>query len=163
LNVQDDIQLVVGNPELDNYLSNTVYGKLNQLIFRLNAQQHTYPTLADAVELITGSGTSWTLGNKIEIIPENAINQDFGIIFFNTGLSDAVTTFDVTVYKGNAGSEIAIGNVRPVRMTQTSGCIPLPFQCEIITKNTRISAAIASQSGNVDKLKVSLTYFMYEL
>lgn len=129
--------------------------KTSKILSDLEYRQRVYPTLAAGIT-IDGAAGAWTLGTKTTIVPANTITSGFIILGINIGALSANDTYELVLYSGSVGNEVEIGRIRFVKTTtETVGYIPL--QTERIAANTRISAALASSSGN-DDVVVSLVY-----
>jgi hypothetical protein len=94
-----------------------------------------YPTLANGIQVNTGS-EGWQLGNFTEIVPANTINSSFDIHFLNF---ESASTRE-------ANPSVIISNV--------------PVQVPVIYANSRISARLASNSGN-RSVTLSVYYHTY--
>ena len=124
---------------------------------RLHNTNKVYPTLADGIVVMTDIDP-WVLGNPVEIVPANAINQNFDIHFIEVEGASATDVYELVLYSGAPGSLVEIGRIRTSKQTANTGATSVPFPCEIQPANTRISARIAAKIGASHTLTISLAY-----
>jgi hypothetical protein len=124
-------------------------------------EQWVYPTLTTPPQLISGSGTAYTLGNFVELIPENAINAPFDLHFFNTGIASGVCTYEVHLFRGSVGNEVIFAKIRFARLTNQMGAYPFPLMTPVFPANTRISGKLATSLTTQETLNCSLAYHHY--
>lgn len=143
---------------LDNASNKTVLGYGNSQNLHTHSSAKCYPTLANGVA-VSGATQAWTLGNFTEIVPANTIAAPFDIHYINFEAASANDVYELVLYKGASGSEVEIGRIRTYRTTGTSA-IAEPFQMPVQAANTRISAKVASASGNKN-VTISVFYHTY--
>lgn len=123
--------------------------------FHVHQQARCYPTLADPVNLVSGSASAWDVGTITEIIPADTITNKFDIHFLEISDISATDNYELVLYGGASGSEEEIARVR---FSQEG---PRPIQIPIQDPNTRISAALACADGDGATCDVSVYYHTY--
>lgn len=135
----------------------TTFDKVEVLEEHSHSESKVYPTLANG-ETVT-AGAAWTLGVFKEIIPVNAIDEDFDIHWINVEAASDDEVYELVIYAATT----EIGRVRfTVSLTAGARVLlpPLRFQCPIIAKNTQIQAKVATAGGG-DTCDISLQYHVY--
>lgn len=159
-NLVHTINQKLGN-STDNWPTHrTVLGYTNVVYQHIHNRAYCYPSLADGVLLSTGNG-SWVLGNIIEIVPQNTIQDRYDIHFLVSEGASSSDIYEIVLYSGNIGSEVEIARVRTSKETNNSGTSNIPIQIAPLNSNTRLSARIASQSSGIDTMTVSIFYHIY--
>ena len=118
-----------------------------------------YPTLANGI-IVAGGVGAWTLGNFVEVIPANTITTDFDIHWVHVESVSATDIYELVLYSGLSENEVEIGRVRTSRESAQSGATDVPIQIAPQHANTRISAKLASKSGN-NNMTISFYYHEY--
>lgn len=147
---------LLGNPD-SNYLDESIFGFLKQFRLHFHATGKVYPNLANSITVVGGVG-AWQFGNKVEIVPANAITTDFDIHWLNTYDSTATDEYQINLYYGD--SEILLNESKTSKEANQSNVIPIPVMGRIIPANSKIMASLASSTGN-DQLKLSVSYHGY--
>jgi hypothetical protein len=137
----------------------TILGYSNAAYQHIHSPAKCYPTLANGVT-VTGAAGAWALGNFAEIIPAGTITTEFDIHWVNFEAVSANDVYEFVLYAGGAGAETEIGRVRTYKTSTAAGSISVAIQIPPQPANTRISAKVASSSGN-DNVTVSLFYHEY--
>lgn len=153
------IQDVLGN-KTDNISGDSLYALAHINEEHNHSPSKVYPTLASTPDITTGT-PAWTLGTFQEIVPVNTITSPFDIHHIAVEHVDTVTTYELVLYRGAVSSEVEIGRVRYSKTTNIATVSSQPFQTAILPANTRISARVASQSGNNDDTGISIFYHTY--
>lgn len=150
-----------------------VYSVMKRLLDQIIASQHiqlehihsaqkTYPTMANSIVLTTGSGTAWTAGNFIEVVPANGITSPFDIHWISIGSVSLVGgTYYIELYSGAIGLEVSIGQCRAYRQANQAGAAPSPMTTAIQSANTRISAKVACSDATAETIGIALFYHTY--
>lgn len=159
-NNQDESSKTIGNIDTDNYLSNNIYGILENLRKYTQSVNKVYPSLADNV-LVTGGTAAWELGSFVEIIPVNTITNYFNIHCMGLTYPSAVDCYQIELYSGGSGDEVLIAQVKVCRDTNQGSVSPTCIITPIIAPNTRISAKIATKGGGNDTITMALGYHEY--
>jgi hypothetical protein len=143
----------------------TVGKAIESQINRINRHMHSgakcYPTLA-AGKSVQAASSAWTLGNFAEIIPANAIAAPFDIHYLNIEATPGAGTYEIHLYTGALGEEVEIGFVRTTKLLDgLTAAVSVPFQMDVVPKNTRISAKLASSLTNGPTVTFSAHYHTY--
>ena len=122
--------------------------------------QYVWPPTASSVTL-TATATPWTHGTIVEIIAAAAVADDFDIHWTSlTGLS-ANAEYEIIVYSGPGASEVEIGRTVATRNAVQSQESNAPMMTGLLPAGTRVSASVASSSGNADTINVKLFGHLY--
>lgn len=133
----------------------TSFDKVEVMEEHMHKESKVYPTLAAAVTATTAAG-AWTLGNFVEVVPANTIDEDFDVHWVNVEAVSADDTYELVLYAATT----EIGRARGYVKNQQS----MPewmFTCPIIRKNTQIQAKVASALGSSATLDLSVHYHVY--
>lgn len=116
-----------------------------------------YPTMDDGVEL-TADSDSWTLGSITNIVPSSTISHDIvlrGVILESISEN---TTYEVVLYEGAEGSESEIARKRFASSSNISAFPDISIISDVISADSRISAALATASSSADTVTISLEH-----
>lgn len=143
-----------------SYLNNNIWGYSQRNEKHSHSIGYCYPNLATGILVTCGSG-AWQLGNFIEIIPANTIDDYFDIHWLH-GYSASVTdSYQINLYQGIEGNETLISEVPFIREATQAGVSPNKIITPLLQPNTRITAKGASLSGGNDTIRVKLQYHKY--
>jgi hypothetical protein len=132
----------------------TSYDILHTLEEHFHTTQKIWPPSANSITLTAGDAAAWTHGTKVEIITSLADWSDFHWV--NISGMSANGEFEVILYQGGAGSEVEIGRCEAVRNAVTSQEGKAPMMTVMLPPATRISASLATSTGNADTCAVKL-------
>lgn len=121
--------------------------------------QKVYPPSANAIVLISAASI-WVHGAKVEIIPAGTISEDIDLHWALITALSANGEFEVIVYKGAVASEIEIGRTATERNAVQSQEGSLPIMTRL-SAGERISASLATNTGNANTCKIKLFYHEY--
>lgn len=110
------------------------------------SKQFTYPNLGSAIQVNTGV-TAWTLGNFVQIIPENFIEKQFKIRLVNFELLSDDTTFQLNLYTGPINFEVLIAQTRVTRTGVQVKNDGKHLDTPTLLPLTRISCRLASAAN----------------
>lgn len=144
----------------DDASDQTLLGYHNSLYQHVHKPSKCYPTLANGI-VVTGGVPAWALGSFVEVIPANTITTMFDIHYINFEDASATDSYELVLYGGLGGAEVEVGRVRTSRESATSGITNVPIQIPPQMANTRISAKVASKTGNGDTVTISFYYHIY--
>jgi hypothetical protein len=133
--------------------------KIHILEEHAHSPQKIYPPSANAI-VLTAAASAWTHGTKVEIIPAGAISEDIDIHWANITSLSANGEYEVIVYKGAVASEVEIGRVPAERTSVQSQEGNQPMLTRLL-KGERVSASVATSTGNADTCKIKLSYHEY--
>jgi len=157
MNIQDEIQKTVGLLT-DNTGKNNLFSKICRLQQQFNNSCKVYPSLEDGVRVFANVG-KWVLGECVEVVPIDVITTRFNIhciVIENASLEDS---YELVLFKGLIDNEIEIGRIRFNKSDKKGqGVSNINFQCKCLQANERISAKVASSSGNNGYVDISLMY-----
>lgn len=158
--VVDAINSVVGT-NADTSSDNTISGKLAEIFEHMHSSSQIYPKLADPV-LITKAGGAWAAyGTPTEVVPVDTITVEFDLHWVVVSDISANGFYTATIYKGLAGSEIAIAEIAANRNAVQSQEGSIPIATAPIPANTRISVALSSSNAGADTVNVRLMYHLH--
>ena len=125
----------------------------------LHGHQKVYPPSASAI-VLTSAASVWTHGTIVEIIAAGAITLDIDLHWALITALSANGEYEVKVYKGAIASEVEIGVVACERNAVQSqeGSQPLVTR---LSAGERISASLATDTGNANTCKAKLFYHEY--
>lgn len=162
INIQD----VVGNKTDDsfNLTSDTdimsLVGYLKGNYYHIHAPSKVYPDLADPVTLVT-STTSWEYGSIVEIVPANTISLPFDIHWIYVSDLDTNAQYQLQLYSWDVGSEVVIWTIAFFRDGNFNMSWDIRVQIPPQSPDTRISAALTSNSTNADTVDIKISYHEY--
>jgi hypothetical protein len=133
--------------------------KIHILEEHAHSPQKVYPPSANAI-VLTAAASAWTHGTKVEIIPAGAITKDIDLHWALISALSANGEYEVKFYKGAAASEVEICTTATTRNSVQSQEGSLPVMTSLL-KGERISASLATNTGNADTCKVKLFYHEY--
>ena len=151
---------VIGNKS-DTHDGTSIRAVVHTLDEHAHKAAQAIPTGAAGVVVTCGDSNAWDLGNFAVLIATNAIDEDFDIHFIVMEAMSANATYEVVLYSGADGSEVEIGRVRVVRITNQVRSEDLPFQCQLQAANAQIKAKVMSSTGALDTVTMSLYYHTY--
>ena len=142
--------------------SNSILAHLNTSYYHVHGKSFVYPNHASNVVLTSGSGAWATTGNKIEVIPENALSvAAFDLHWINLSAISDNCELQIDIYSGNAGEEVLIGATRSHRNTnqvrESANRIQIPQQ----EKNKRISCVLSDSTSGTITVAVSFEGHYY--
>lgn len=132
----------------------TSHDILHTLEEHFHGVQKIWPPSAASVTLTAGDAAAWTHGTKVQIIASLDDFTDFH--WLNISGMSANAEFEVILYQGAVSSEVEIGRCEAVRNAVTSQEGKAPMMTAILDPGTRISASLATSSGNADTCAVKL-------
>ena len=160
INGKEQLKRTLGDFDTDDYNSDTVVGRLESNEDHIHKPSKVYPSNAAGVNVAGGAG-AWQHGNKVEIIPANTITDVFDIHYVIVEDVSANDVYQIQLYTGSAGSEVLYGTTKTTESTILgNGQASVPIRTSKTAANTRISASVASSSGN-DNIDISLEYHEY--
>jgi len=139
------------------FMGNIDFKKIFYLYKRFVNSSKPYPSMVNTTIYTAGVGT-WQLGSFVETIPVNTITTDYTITKIQCAAVSAVSSYEVVLYSGLAGSEIEICRTRLAAGTGTNAVLNLDVVTPILPANTRISAKIAYALGGTATLAMSVIY-----
>ena len=132
-----------------------IYDKSEIMEEHMHSPAKVYPSLSTGIT-ITANGTPYVLGNAANIIPLNAITDDFDIHYINVLAASNTAEYELVLYANSV--EIARKSLH--RNSVPAGTSSEPIQTPIIDANAVISAKLASSSGGAS-IVISLAYHLY--
>ena len=120
-----------------------------------------YPKLAAPVELTCGDAAPYTPGVIVEIVPASTITEPFDIHWAHVSGLSANGDYVISLYAGAVASEVEIACFPAVRTAVQSQAGSAAVMTAIIPANTRISASVASSSGDADTVNLKIQYHKY--
>ncbi len=151
---------VVGNKD-DEHGTMSVAGQVHELVEHTHEAAKCIPSGAAGVVVTAGDSEAWDLGSFAVMSATNAIDEDFDIHFVVVEVMSANATYEIVLYAGADGSEVEIGRVRVVRVTNQVRSSHLAIQTPIIAANTQIKAKVMSSTGALDAVTLTLFYHIY--
>lgn len=120
----------------------------------LNGAPSVFPTLADGVTA-TSHASAWNIGGAIVEVFDAAefVDDDFLITDVLLDTISADDEFQLILYSGEAGSEVAIANFKFSGTTDRGLALGYRFP-----KATRLSARLVSKSTSARTANVSINY-----
>ena len=151
----------------DGHESNTLFGRLMELIDHAHTAQKVYPTQAeeaggdegDGITLTTAAG-NWALGTITEIVPASKITSEYDIheiLIEDVNTQDK--TYELVLYYGAGDTEC--GRTRFAATSNKGGVPAVAMATILIPANSRIRAQLAIQDGGNKTAKISLRYHPY--
>ncbi len=151
----------------DGHESNTLFGRLMELIDHAHTAQKVYPTQAeevggdegDGVTLTTAAG-NWALGTITEIVPASKITSEYDIheiLIEDVNTQDK--TYELVLYYGAGDTEC--GRTRFAATSNKGGVPAVAMATILIPANSRIRAQLAIEDGNSKTVKMSIRYHLY--
>lgn len=156
------IRDAVGNKN-DTHVSGSLHGKTELILEHLHSDIFTRPNLTAGVTLTTPGG-SWAggYGPKVEVIPANNITSDFDLHFMSISNISANGLYQVQLYSGGAGSEVAEGDGFAIsRSAVQSQEGTRKILTRVFPANTRISAAVAGGVAGAETVVVKVEGHTY--
>lgn len=153
------IKDVIGN-KTDTYAGDSLYSYIDMFYNHFHAAQFVYPKKADAV-LVAGGSTAWGLGNFVEIVPANAITNQYDVHWVSYSEASVTDEYYFEFYKGSTGQEVLIFEDCTVRDTAVSGSEDSRVQHIPLPANTRLSVKMASKSGGGDSIRIKIKGHSY--
>ncbi len=146
----------VGN-RADLHSTDSIAGRIHALNDHIHSAAKVYPTLANPVQLVAGTGAIWTLGSFVEVVPANAIQSSFDIHWINAEAMSADVTYEIVLY----AVEVEIGRTRITRTANQTKHDGKAFMTPLVPANTQIKAKVASSADNADTVSIALDYHTY--
>lgn len=159
LSLLQQILARIGNTTDNWNADKTLSGYANTADRHTHSQSLCYPTLANGMQVNTGAA-AWTLGAFTEIVPAGIIDGAFDVHWINFETASANGTYELHLYSGEPGLETLVARVRTVRDNNQYGIDSIPVQMNIQPPGTRLSARLASSSGNRN-VTLSVYYHKY--
>jgi len=142
-----------GNPSIMGFLHTGYY--------HVHGASFLYPDKADPVTL-TSNAASWNdTGNKIEVIPANAITKDFDLHWCSMANISNTLYGVIDIFAGGAGVEVKIGSVDVIRTSNFSREGYAPVQIPQQPANTRISARLSDSTTSAQTIKIKFYGHVY--
>ena len=132
------------------------YCMMYRTIKHLCSISKVYPTLAAGVTVTAGNAAAWTLGDFVEVVPASTITSDFAIHNIGVEGISANGVYEIVLYSGDSDTEC--GRVRFTKNAAQDGTMEVPFQTTLIDANSKIRAKVASSTGNLDTVDISIRY-----
>ena len=139
----------------------TIRDEVHTLKEHAHSIQKLYPYDASPITLTCGNAAPWTQGTIVQIVPVDTINSDFDIHWLHIASISANANYEVILYSGLAAAEVEIGRCPAVRNAVQSQEGSTAMMTPLQPAGTRISASVASSSGNADTLNVKIHYHTY--
>jgi len=139
---------VIGNKS-DSHSGSSLFGKIKQILDHVHSTIFTFPNLADSTVLTKPAG-GWAggYGVIVEIIPANSVNAEFDLHYMSVSNISANGQFQIQLYSGAGGAEVAEGNGFAISRTAVQSQEGTrPIMTRLFPANTRISAAIVGNGG----------------
>jgi hypothetical protein len=141
--------------------SETILAYLQTGYYHVHGASFVYPYL-EAPVLLTSAAPSWDItGDKIEIIPADALGKNFDLHWCSISAISATLDGIIDFFAGLAGSEVKIGAVDVVRTTTFSRENPVPVQVAQQPANTRISARFTDNTTAQRSARIKLYGHVY--
>lgn len=136
----------------------TIAEELHVMEDHIHKMAKTYPTLANGETVVAAAG-AWGLGSFKEIIGAGVITEDFDIHFIVVEGASVADVYEIILYA--ATTEIGRVRVAFIDVANSQTLPSIPFQCAIQAAGTQIQAKVASKSGGLDEITISLHYHVY--
>ncbi len=125
----------------------------------MHSASNCYPTLANGVQ-VQGAAGGWALGAGFtEIVPVNTITAEFDIHYIVVEAASVADVYEIVLYA--ATTEIGRVRVAFIDIANSQSLPSVPFQCDVLPKNTQIQAKCASKAGGSKTIDISLHYHTY--
>ncbi len=151
---------VAGN-KLDTHDGNSLAAHAHTTDEHQHSVGKVIPSGQAGITLTAGDANPWTLGGFEVLAATNAITNVFDLHFLIVEAMSANATYEIVVYSGADASEVEVGRVRIVRVTNQVRSATLPIQTPMIAANAQIKGKVMSSSGNLDTVTISLQYHIY--
>ncbi len=151
---------VVGNKD-DAVSSTSLMAFSHRMDDHIHSVCKVTPSGQAGVTLTAGDADPWTLGGFGVLAATNAITIIFDLHFIVVEAMSANATYEIVVYSGADASEVEVGRIRIVRVTNQVRSVALPIQTPLIAANSQIKAKVMSSTGNLDTVTISLQYHTY--
>lgn len=148
---------VIGN-KTDELSGDSIKADTHVIREHLHSQGKVVPSGADPTTLTTAAA-GWTEGAKVQFIASAAEPMDFH--WAQISDIDAVGYFELYIYSGGIGAEVLESTVPFFRTNNFIAEGNMPVQMDPVPAGTRISASIASSTGNADSCKIKFPYHEY--
>ena len=135
------------------------YSRIHYISEHQHSVAECYPTLADGVVLTCGIAAPWTLGALVEVIPASTITDTFDVHYIGVESLSANAVYEIFLYCG--ASDDLCGHVRVTKNAVQDGTRNVAFMSPLIPANSRIRAAVASDTGAANTATISLFYHAY--
>ncbi len=135
-----------------------IIGILHYAEEHIHSASKCYPTLANG-EQVQGAAGGWALGNFKEIVPVNTIANEFDIHYIVVEAASVADVYEIVLYA--ATTEIGRVRVAFIDIANSQSLPSVPFQCDVLPKNTQIQAKCASKAGGSKTIDISLHYHTY--
>jgi hypothetical protein len=140
----------------------TIMGYLRTGYFHVHGASFIYPDKAAPVELTSAAGAWAITGNKIEVIPANAITKNFDLHWASISTISAELDGVIDIFAGPAPSEVQIGAVDVSRTTNFSREGAMPVQIPQQPANTRISCRFSDSTAQARTVRVKFYGHVYD-
>lgn len=131
----------------DSSILTSLMAYLRTGYYHVHGASFIYPDKANPVTLTSAATPAWAItGNKIEVIPANAITKDFGLHWCSVSNISAELYGVIDIFAGGVGAEVQIGAIDVVRTSISSRESAMPVQVPQQPANTRISCRFSDST-----------------
>lgn len=120
-----------------------------------------YPDKAAPVTLNSAIPSWDTTGNKVEVIPANAITKDFDLHWASLSTISAELDGVIDIFAGGVGAEVQIGAIDVVRTSNFSREGNMPVQIPQQPANTRISCRFTDSTASSRSVRIKFYGHVY--
>ena len=137
----------------------TILGYANSTFQHTHSQAMCYPTLASGIQVNSGAA-NWALGAFTEIVPAGTIKSAYDVHWINFESASSSGVYEIHLFAGAPGAETLVAQTRTIRDNNQYGISSVPIQMPVQPPNTRLSARLASNTGNRNVV-LSIYYHKY--
>jgi len=153
---------VLGNKD-DTHAGNSVYARAEVLAEHAHPPYvYVFPNGSNGVTIAKAAGAWAAPPTPSEIIPANALDEDFDIHFMSISSISANGQYQVVFYTGGAGSEVAINDGFAVtRSAVQSQEGTRKVLTKLIPANTRVSIALKGSPAGTESMIIKVEAHKY--
>ena len=162
-NLRDSLQITKTKLATAQDSLNSALSILESLEDHIHSVARCYPDLANGVTLTGGAGT-WELGTNAFVIPTDSVEAIYDLHYVNVASATAADTYQIRFYCGElyaTSGDSLIGCIRTSKAAGSNLSSPSPIITPQIPKYGKVSASVASSSGGLDQIVISVSYHVY--